>query len=64
MQLHHLFDGERKVCDFGFLFYIFYKLMGADDNGILLYAKTYVPAIEVSGYVEYFKEQEKDHKSS
>ena len=61
MQLRHLLDGEGKVCDFGFLFYIFYKLMGTDDNRILLYTKTYVPAIEVKGYVEYFQSQERNH---
>jgi hypothetical protein len=35
--------------------------MGTDDNRILLYTKTYVPAIEVRGYVEYFQSQERNH---
>ncbi len=35
-------------------FYAFYKYVGDNDNGERLYAKTYVPAIEVEGIVEYF----------
>jgi hypothetical protein len=38
-------------------FYAFYKYIGDNDNGEALYAKTYVPAIEVEGIVEYFSHQ-------
>ncbi|MBO5417971.1 MAG: hypothetical protein J6A50_05125 [Clostridia bacterium] len=43
-------------------FYIFYKKIGISENGNEIYAKTYVPAIEVSGYEEYFELQRKTHK--
>ena len=35
-------------------FYVFYKKIGEED-GKLIYAKTYVSAVEVSGYESYFK---------
>jgi pyruvate dehydrogenase complex dehydrogenase (E1) component len=44
-------------------FYAFYKKLGIDKNGNTVYARTYVPAFEVSGYEEYFKSQEAEHKS-
>jgi hypothetical protein len=43
-------------------FYIFYKKIGLSEKGNEIYAKTYVPAIEVSGYEEYFELQQKSHK--
>ena len=45
-------------------FYAFYKYIGNDSGGNKAYAKTYVPAIEVSGYEEYFESQAKYHKQS
>lgn len=45
-------------------FYAFYKYTGDADNGNKIYAKTYVPAIKVSGYEKYFEEQEKYHRAS
>lgn len=44
-------------------FYAFYKKIGFAENGNEIYAKTYVPAIRVSGYEEYFKSQEAEHKN-
>lgn len=44
-------------------FYAFYKKIGIAENGNEIYAKTYVPAIRVSGYEEYFKSQEAEHKN-
>lgn len=38
-------------------FYAFYKYIGDNNDGEALYAKTYVPAIEVEGIVEYFSHQ-------
>ena len=38
-------------------FYAFYKYIGENDDGEPLYAKTYVPAIEVEGIAEYFSHQ-------
>lgn len=37
-------------------FYTFYKDLGEDKNGIRTYAKTYVPAIRVTGLEEYFSQ--------
>lgn len=45
-------------------FYTFYKYIGYAHSGNKTYAKTYVPAIEVSGYEEYFESQAKYHKQS
>ena len=42
-------------------FYAFYKQIGVAENGNIEYAVTYVPAIEVSGYEEYFENQKKNH---
>ena len=42
-------------------FYAFYKQIGVAVNGNIEYAVTYVPAIEVSGYEEYFENQKKNH---
>ena len=43
-------------------FYAFYKAIGTSDNGNTIYAKTYVPAIEVSDMDAYFQEQQQYHK--
>ena len=45
----------------GVPFYTFYKKIGTVDNGNDIYAKTYVAAIELSGYKEYFESQKKNH---
>ena len=45
-------------------FYAFYKKIGTSKNGNLIYAKTYVAAIAVSGYKEYFEGQRDEHKNS
>ena len=43
-------------------FYVFYKYIEETENGKLIYAFTYVPAIEVSGLNEYFENQKSEHK--
>jgi hypothetical protein len=45
-------------------FYAFYKNIGTSENGNTIYAKTYVAAIEVSGYEEYFESQKGKHQNS
>ena len=45
-------------------FYTFYKYISDAPNGNKTYANTYVPAIKVSGYEEYFESQAKYHKQS
>ncbi len=42
-------------------FYAFYKKIDTLPNGCNVYAKTYVPAFEVSGYKEYFEKQQEKH---
>lgn len=44
-------------------FYAFYKKIGTATNGNDIYAKTYVCAIELSGYKEYFDSQTSNHKN-
>ena len=44
-------------------FYTFYKRIGTGKNGNAIYAKTNVPAIEVTGFEEYVESQRKDHKT-
>ena len=45
-------------------FYAFYKKIGTSENGNSIYAKTYVAAIEVGGYEEYFNSQKDEHKNT
>jgi hypothetical protein len=42
-------------------FYAFYKYIGETAAGTGIYAKTYVPAVEIEGLEEYFKLQESNH---
>lgn len=44
-------------------FYAFYKAIGTSENGNVTYAKTYVPAIEVSNLEAYFRDQKQSHIS-
>ena len=45
-------------------FYAFYKCIGKNEHGIDTYAKTYVPAVQVSGYEKYFESQKDNHKNN
>ncbi|MBE6557749.1 MAG: hypothetical protein E7661_01880 [Ruminococcaceae bacterium] len=56
----YAFVGLTYVC--GIPFYEFYKKIGTSRNGNLIYAKTNVPAVEVSGYEEYFESQREAHQ--
>lgn len=47
----------------GLPFYAFYKNIGTAENGNAIYAKTYVPAIEVKGLKEYFQSQTENHRT-
>ena len=42
---------------FSLPFYAFYKKIGTSENGNSIYAQTYVSAVKVSGYDEYFEDQ-------
>lgn len=46
----------------GIPFYAFYKEIGTGENGNIIYARTYVPAIELDGLNTYFIEQQKEHR--
>ena len=48
----------------GIPFYAFYKNIGQSENGNTIYAKTYVPAVQVSGYEEYFESQVDEHEDN
>ena len=45
-------------------FYAFYKYIGETEHGIGTYAKTYVPAVEVSGLENYFNLQTNKHSNN
>lgn len=57
------YDSKTNQETTGIPFYAFYKKIGTSENGNAIYAKTYVAAIKVSGYDEYFKNQEENHKN-
>lgn len=56
------FSDGRPASDIPF--YAFYKKIDTLSNGCNVYAKTYVPAIEISGYEEYFEKQQEKHQES
>ena len=58
------YSDENGTPSIGIPFYAFYKNIGISENGNTIYAKTYVPAIEVSGYKEYFESQKDNHRSN
>lgn len=55
---------EYQMRDTGYVvpFYVFYKYLKTDENGMQCYAKTMVPAVRVEGLDEYFQEQTKYHQ--
>ena len=55
------YDYETGLPNIEIPFYAFYKQIGPAENGNLIYAKTYVPAIPVSGYTEYFEKEMENH---
>jgi len=58
------YDYENDCKKEGIPFYTFYKKIGKSENGNTIYAKTYVPAIEVKGYKEYFESQKEKHRNT
>ena len=65
VDIEYVFEyGNKKgTPSIGIPFYAFYKNIGTSANGNTIYAKTYVPAIQVSGYEEYFESQKDNHRS-
>lgn len=48
------YAGGNKIGDLTLPYYSFYKNIGTSENGNMIFAKAYVPAIEVEDYEEYF----------
>ena len=65
VDIQYVFGYDIKTGEktFALPFYAFYKNIGTAKNGNLIYARTYVPAIEVSGLQEYIENQAKYHKN-
>lgn len=42
-------------------YYVFYKNTGTTKNGKMIFSKSYVPAIKVTGYEEYFENKHAQH---
>ena len=63
VDLEYVFGYDNKTDQptIGVPFYAFYKKIGTSKNGNMIYAKTYVPAVEVSGLGEYFEMQKNEH---
>jgi len=66
VDIEYVFDYSEDglTPTIGIPFYAFYKKIGNSKNSNEIYAKTYVAAIEVSGYEEYFESQKNSHKQS
>ena len=58
------YDPQTLKSTVGLPFYAFYKKIGTSENGNTVYAKTYVAAIEVSGYDAYFEGQKDEHRKN
>ena len=56
------YDPQTGRPTVGMPFYAFYKEIKTAQNGNTVYAKTYVAAIEVSGYDKYFEKEKKNHQ--
>lgn len=61
VDVEYVSDENGKIC---IPFYAFYKRIGENEYGIDTYAKTYVPAVQVSGYEEYFESQKDNHRNN
>lgn len=57
------YKGGINVGDLTIPYYAFYKNIGIAENGNMIFAKTYVPAIEVEGYEEYFENKHANHSN-
>lgn len=57
-------DSKEGIAKEYLPFYAFYKHIDTYESGKLVYGVTYVPAIEVKGYEEYFENQKERHPST
>ena len=58
------YKGGINVGDLTLPYYAFYKNLGTAENGNMIFAKTYVPAVEVEGYEEYFINKHNSHNNT
>lgn len=58
------YKGGINIGDLTLPYYAFYKNIGTAENGNMIFAKTYVPAIEVEGYEEYFINKHNNHNTN
>lgn len=56
VEFSYVVGVEGKVKNMAFPFYVFYKRIGTATNGNIIYAQTFVPAIEVKKLAKYFPE--------
>lgn len=56
VEFSYVVGVEGKVKNMAFPFYVFYKQIGTATNGNIIYAQTFVPAIEVKELAKYFPE--------
>ncbi len=63
VDIEYVFARDHETYDetIGVPFYAFYKKIGTSKNGNSIYAKTYVAAIKISGYEEFFEKQKDSH---
>ncbi len=63
VDLEYVSSGNTKK-NSEFPFYAFYKYIDISENGNMTYAKTYVPAVEITDLDEYFNEKHTAHTGS
>ena len=57
------YKGGINIGDITLPYYAFYKNIGTAKNGNMTFAKTYVPAVYVEGYEEYFQNKHAGHSN-
>lgn len=55
------YRGGSGIGDLTLPYYAFCKNIGTAENSNMIFAKTYVPAVEVEGYEEYFENKHANH---
>lgn len=58
------YAGGYEIGDLTLPYYAFYKNIGTAENGNMIFAKAYVPAVEVEGYEEYFINKHSSHNNN
>lgn len=58
------YKGGFNINKLAIPYYTFYKNIGTSENGNMTFACTYVPAVEVEGYEEYFINKHNNHNQN